>query len=67
MSITEFLKSYSPLSLEPVTVVSSAKFSDLFELIVEKKIHRIWVVDADKKPTHLISLTDVLRYFNALI
>eukprot|EP00475_Leptophrys_vorax_P032557 TRINITY_DN503_c0_g1_i1.p1 TRINITY_DN503_c0_g1~~TRINITY_DN503_c0_g1_i1.p1 ORF type:complete len:363 (-),score=113.30 TRINITY_DN503_c0_g1_i1:66-1085(-) len=67
LSVVDFLTKYSPHSLEPATVTASAKFSELFELIVERKIHRIWVIDADKKPTHLITLTDVLRYFNSLV
>lgn len=56
--IKEFneLKTY-----EPIFVESSHTFEDALKLIVENRIHRIYVVDKTGKPVHVLSLSDILQ------
>jgi CBS domain-containing protein len=65
-NVIEFLFSYSPLSLKPVTISPETTLETMLELVVTKKIHRIWVVSADGKPSHVITLTDILQFINSL-
>jgi 5'-AMP-activated protein kinase, regulatory gamma subunit len=47
----------------PVAVHASATLRQVFSELVAERIHRIYVVDDDKKPIRVISLTDILAIF----
>jgi CBS domain-containing protein len=55
----DYAKAFAELPV--VTVSASSTFETVLELLATKGLHRVYVVDADGKPTSVITLTDVLR------
>jgi CBS domain-containing protein len=54
-------------SLTPVVVSPSDSVSMVVELLAASKLHHVYVVDADRRPTGVVSLTDVMRALAASI
>ena len=55
----DYAKAFAALPV--VTVTASSTFETVLELLSTKNLHRVYVVDAEGKPTSVITLTDVLR------
>ncbi|KAL4425007.1 hypothetical protein ABPG77_002892 [Micractinium sp. CCAP 211/92] len=47
------------------TVTPATTFGDLLDMLVGRKLHRVYVVDEAGKPTSIITLTDILRLVSA--
>jgi predicted transcriptional regulator len=45
---------------EPISVNLDNKFGEIAQLVTEKKVHRVYVVDEDKKPLCVVTLRDLL-------
>jgi CBS-domain-containing membrane protein len=61
MTVVDYLKKYSEASLKPLTAKSSDTLSAVCSLMVEKKVHRLWVVDEHGKVSGVVSMTDVFK------
>lgn len=46
---------------DPISVKKEDTLLKIVELCLSKKIHRVFVVDSEMKPTHVISLGDVIK------
>lgn len=61
LSVVDYLKKYSPKSLEPVTTrMHQYTLSEILKQMNDGHLHHVWVVDDDEKPIGVVSLTDVL-------
>lgn len=60
MTIKDFLQKYKDVRPPLLTCTSSAKFIDIICQLADSKVHRIHVVDADKKPVDIVSLSNIL-------
>jgi CBS domain-containing protein len=49
--------------IEPVTVTKDAELADIMRLVVEKKIHRVWVSSDQGFPIGVVTLSDIIRVF----
>lgn len=47
---------------KPLTVTTNSTLDDVIQIILDKKVHRVWIIDEDRKPTGVITLTDVLLF-----
>jgi len=61
MTIEGYLRKHSPDSLVCRTVKLSDTFASVVAYVVKNHLHKVWVVDSDYKPTHVISLTDLIK------
>jgi len=50
----------------PVTITQQTTFGELLDLFGKTGLHRFFVVDEAKKPSGIVSLTDILRVFAAV-
>jgi len=67
LGVENFLRVRHPASLRPVIVGETSTFSEVLELMVKNKVHRVFVVDDAKKPVGVVSTTDVTRWLNMLL
>jgi len=58
----KIMKSGTP-KFEPISVKETDTLEKAISLIVEHKIHRIYTVDGEGKPIHVLSLSDILTMF----
>lgn len=61
LNVLDFLRKYSPRSVKPITVSKQCILRTVIAKLLQNRLHRIWVVDGDHKPTGVISMTDVIR------
>ncbi len=61
MPAGEWIAKFSPSSLNPVCTTLSSTFGQVVELLASKRLHRLWIVNEEGEPTHIVSLTDVMR------
>ena len=66
LPVTEYLDIYSPQTSAPIFVLPTSTFSHLLALFWEnqqqgKRIHRVWITDANQEVLGLVSLTDVIN------
>lgn len=47
---------------EPITATGQETVKDIILRLSQFRIHRIYVVDAEKKPQRVVSMTDLLQY-----
>jgi len=45
----------------PVVVAPTASLGTVVQTLVEKKVHRVWVVDENRHPVGIVSITDIMR------
>lgn len=45
---------------EPISVNMETKFGEIAKILTEKKIHRVYVIDEDKKPLCVVTYRDML-------
>jgi CBS-domain-containing membrane protein len=46
----------------PLTVTPQNTLEDVITILLEKRVHRVWIVDESRKPTGVITMTDVLMF-----
>jgi len=62
LPVTKFLKVVSgDLPNNPLVCSKDSTINELLPIIVEKKVHRIWVVNWEGRPTGVVSLTDLIK------
>ncbi|KAI8874275.1 CBS-domain-containing protein [Ramicandelaber brevisporus] len=61
MPVLEFLSRVTATQKAPVVCTPGSTLRQVIEVMHVNNIHRVWVVDDEKKPTGVITLTDVLR------
>jgi len=61
MTVTEYLERNSKESLNPITCKQSDSLNTAVSLMIEKKIHRVWIVDENQKPIGVVSMTDLFK------
>eukprot|EP01108_Squamamoeba_japonica_P010230 TRINITY_DN9894_c0_g1_i1.p2 TRINITY_DN9894_c0_g1~~TRINITY_DN9894_c0_g1_i1.p2 ORF type:complete len:465 (-),score=238.11 TRINITY_DN9894_c0_g1_i1:71-1399(-) len=66
-SVTAYLQKNSPKSLEPITCTRSTTLLDATAIMVDKQVHRLWVVDGDNKPIGVYSMTDLFKVVRDLV
>jgi len=62
MSVKEFLVIQAEHVQEPVVVTENSIFFDIIWKLVNFKVHRVWIVNNEKKPIGVISLTDLFHF-----
>eukprot|EP01114_Cavostelium_apophysatum_P009006 TRINITY_DN2207_c0_g1_i2.p1 TRINITY_DN2207_c0_g1~~TRINITY_DN2207_c0_g1_i2.p1 ORF type:complete len:329 (+),score=96.33 TRINITY_DN2207_c0_g1_i2:124-1110(+) len=60
MSVRDFLDKYKSSRPPLITCTPTTKFLEVVSQLVEHKVHRVHVVDADRKPVDIISLSNVV-------
>jgi CBS domain-containing protein len=61
--VMEFLATQHGTVTKPVTSSPDSTLGHIVELLVKNKIHRVWIVDPENKPTGVVTLTDVISTF----
>eukprot|EP00456_Euglypha_rotunda_P026981 TRINITY_DN2163_c0_g1_i22.p1 TRINITY_DN2163_c0_g1~~TRINITY_DN2163_c0_g1_i22.p1 ORF type:complete len:612 (+),score=106.94 TRINITY_DN2163_c0_g1_i22:120-1955(+) len=60
LSVEEFLKKVHGGKIpKPITIKKDDTLADIIPLIAKARVHRVWVVDDDGKPSDVVSLTDI--------
>jgi len=49
---------------DPIFVTAEATMQEVMERVITNKIHRVYVVDSNNKPTGVISLCDIMKQFD---
>ena len=52
--------------LNPITVTKDVSLGEAIKLIVENHIHRLWVINEDRKVDNVVSLTDLIHIFTKI-
>mmetsp|Transcript_6474 Transcript_6474/g.8935 ORF Transcript_6474/g.8935 Transcript_6474/m.8935 type:complete len:338 (-) Transcript_6474:510-1523(-) len=61
--IPMYMKTFYGIMGTPLTVTTNTTFKDAVDKLIEAKVHRLWVVDADEKPVGAFSLSDIISQF----
>jgi CBS domain-containing protein len=61
LSVKDYLTQHSKASLTPIASKRSDTLATVVTLMLEKRIHRVWVVDAADKPIGVVAMTDVFK------
>jgi len=64
--IKEYLSQHNFKSLFPITCSASETLENVLCKMVATKVHRVWVVDSEKRLLGVVSITDVMRAFLGL-
>lgn len=59
MSVHDYLAATSPHSLEPIAAKSTDRLVDVVSLMIDKQVHRLWLVNGDFKPIGVVTMSDV--------
>jgi len=62
-SVETFLQAQTGGIRPPVVVKPTGTLADVMKLIVDNKVHRVWVVDDKDRPVSIVTLTDILSCF----
>lgn len=62
--VTDFLSKRSPRSMHPVLVDSNTTFMQAVDLMVQHKVHRLWMVESMDAPVvrDLITMSDIMKF-----
>jgi len=60
-TVLEFLEIHSPASLKPIVEQEPLSLFHNIQVMLESKVHRIWLVDRDFKASGVITMTDIIR------
>jgi CBS domain-containing protein len=64
LPVTEFLKVTAPLAKkrdgEPVSITPDDTLMDALTLMVEKNVHRVWILNSMLRPVGCISQSDII-------
>jgi CBS domain-containing protein len=61
--VTEFLETMHGALRDPITITLNDTLEIAMFRLVDQCVHRLWVVDDNKKPIGCVSLTDIIRIF----
>lgn len=66
LTMEEFLKKYSPKSLQVAGYPDDLTFEEAVKELVKNKstgglVHRLWIVNKDQKPVGVVSMTDIMQ------
>ncbi len=65
LPVEEFLKGRNQGRVkDPVCVPRNATLFETARLTIERRIHRVWVVEPNGIPIGVVSLTDILKCFS---
>eukprot|EP01114_Cavostelium_apophysatum_P014986 TRINITY_DN4000_c0_g1_i1.p1 TRINITY_DN4000_c0_g1~~TRINITY_DN4000_c0_g1_i1.p1 ORF type:complete len:333 (+),score=66.21 TRINITY_DN4000_c0_g1_i1:105-1001(+) len=64
VSCKDFFGKMKENKMELVSISSDRAINEIFDVFSKKSVHRIYVVNADKKVEDIITLTNVLDYFH---
>ncbi|GBB96380.1 hypothetical protein RclHR1_02740011 [Rhizophagus clarus] len=53
-------------TLNPITVSKDISLKEALKIIVDNHIHRLWVVNKERKVDNVISLTDLIKLFSQI-
>jgi len=62
LPVLEFLKAQGT-HRAPVVCEPSISIKEVVALMINEKVHRVWLVDDDNKPVGVVSMTDIILYF----
>jgi len=62
-ALTFLMEKYGENNIKNFVAPPSANLGEVFLMLLNNSIHRVWVVDDDQKPLGIISLSDVIRIF----
>jgi len=65
--VKDYLADFFPASLIPVTVTETSTFSDVLLKMTAHRVHRLFVVDGNKHPIGVVTMTDVIRWLYLLL
>lgn len=60
-SVYDYLLDHSPASLQPVTCSRQVTLVEALTTMIEKQVHRIWIVDSEHKPVGVFTFTDLFK------
>jgi len=63
----DFLRTFHPSSLSPVTVSEESTFSEVLGKMESNKVHRLFVTDDSSHPIGVVTMTDVMRWLYMLL
>lgn len=46
---------------EPITCTSDASLKDIMAIVLKQHVHRVWIIDEQKKPIGVVTLTDIIH------
>ncbi|GAB5353577.1 hypothetical protein AAMO2058_000047400 [Amorphochlora amoebiformis] len=58
-----YMKTFYGEMRKPETITADCSFMDALDKLIDCKVHRLWIVDNDKKPIGVFSLSDVISQF----
>jgi CBS domain-containing protein len=61
LNVMDFLSKYSPKSVNPVSASKQCTLRAVMAKMLQQRVHRVWICDADHKPVAVVSMTDVIR------
>jgi len=64
--VGSFLADKHKDSLNPVVVSPNSNFGEVLKKMVLSSVHRVFVVDDENKPVGVISMTDVIKWLEAM-
>jgi signal-transduction protein with cAMP-binding, CBS, and nucleotidyltransferase domain len=50
----------APVGVPVAYLTASATFEEMLDMIVEQRVHRVYIVDAERRPIAIATLTDLL-------
>eukprot|EP01090_Pellita_catalonica_P012869 TRINITY_DN290_c0_g1_i1.p1 TRINITY_DN290_c0_g1~~TRINITY_DN290_c0_g1_i1.p1 ORF type:complete len:320 (+),score=59.25 TRINITY_DN290_c0_g1_i1:98-1057(+) len=62
LTVDEYLEKHSPDSKKPICATLSTKVIDIVKEFATSHVHRLWVLGEGRKPTGVISLTDIMGF-----
>ncbi|KAJ3091473.1 hypothetical protein HK102_000419 [Quaeritorhiza haematococci] len=62
LPVVDYLKTSNNHGVpDPITCIADDTIQEVLDKINKCKVHRVWVVDADKKTVGVVSLSDIIR------
>jgi CBS domain-containing protein len=61
MSVLAYLQKHAPKSLAPLTCSRATTLVDALGLMIDKQVHRLWIVDDKGHPTGVFTFSDLCR------
>jgi len=59
-SVVDFLRDVARTRREPVVLTPDHTLNDCIQAMVNKRVHRVYAVDEEKRPISVVSLTDLM-------
>jgi len=62
LPVLKYLEKKSSLRSQ-VSVTKTSKLDDVFRRMIDARVHRVWIVNAERKPIGVISMSDVIGLY----